>query len=122
MPLISQAYTCTPSSLLASNPCLNCLSEQELLAVIVAIFAAALDKTIPEVMQDSACFTCLSDKQILQALITIMGNEILGESTTPAEVVDQMHCLVCVDKHKLMAAILQLICNNWNALFCPVRQ
>lgn len=112
------AYTCDPSSLLASSPCVSCLSEKEMLAVLVAILAMTVDKTIPEVMEDSSCFNCMSKKQMLQALVTIFGNELLGENATAQQVIDEMHCLVCVDEHKLLAAILQLICNNWQTIFC----
>lgn len=112
------AYECNPKSLLESNPCIACLSEKEMLAVIVGILAIGASKTVAEVMADSACFACMSKKQMLHALVTILGSEVLGAEHTPAEVVEQMHCLVCVDEHKLLAAILQLICVNWQTLFC----
>lgn len=88
-----------------------------MLAVLVAILAMTVNKTVAEVMADSACFNCMSKKQMLQALVTIFGNELLGENATAQEVIDEMHCLVCVDEHKLMAALLQLICNNWTTIF-----
>lgn len=105
-----QGYDCTPSSLLASTPCLSCLSEHDMLAVIVGIFAVALDKTIPEIMDEGACFSCMSKKQMLQALATILGNQLLGEEHTAQEVIDEMHCLVCVPDQQLLAAILRMFC------------
>lgn len=106
-----QQYECTPSSLLDSTPCLKCLSEKELLAVLVGIFAASADKTVAQVMEDSACFTCLSKKEMLQALVTIMGNAMLGEGTTPSDIIANYHCLVCAPEQQLLAAALQLLCN-----------
>lgn len=107
---LPQAYTCTPSSLLASTPCTKCLSEHELLAVLVGIFGLYVEKTIPQIMEDSACFTCMSKKQMLQALVTIFGNQLLGDSVSPSEVIDDYHCLVCATDKQLMAALLQIWC------------
>lgn len=106
-----QAYECTPSSLLASNPCVACLSEKEMLAVLVGILATYNEQTVAEVMSESACFTCMSRKQMLQALVTIMGNELLGQEHTPQEVIDNMHCLVCATDQQLYAALLYQLCN-----------
>ena len=106
----TQAYVCTPSSMIDSSPCLSCLSEHEMLAVIVALIALATEKTTAEVMSDSACFTCLSRKQMLQALVTKLGNDLLGERHTVQEVIDSYHCLVCVPDQQLLAAILQQLC------------
>lgn len=115
MALINQAeaFDCTPSSLLASTPCLKCLSEHEMIAVIVALMALAAGKTIPEVMSDGACFTCLSDKEMLQALVTKLGNDLLGERYTVQDVIDTYHCLVCAPDKQLRAAILQMLCADF---------
>lgn len=107
------AFECTPDSLLKSTPCVACLSEHELLAVIVGILSLAASKTVAEAMSDSACFTCLSDKQLLQALVVKIGNDALGEEHTVSEVVDQFHCLVCATPKQLKAAIIQLLCANF---------
>lgn len=108
-----ESFQCTPSSMMASTPCLACLSEKEMLAVIVAILAIAAGKTIPEVVSDSACFTCLSDKQLLQSIITYLGNDLLGETVSAQDVVDQMHCLVCAPQKQLLAALVKLLCDNF---------
>lgn len=105
------AYVCTPSSLLASTPCLKCLSEHEMLAVLVGILAIQAGKDIPTVMEESACFRCMSKKEMLQAIVTIAGNELLGEVHTPSEVVEQYHCLVCASDKELQAALLKLLCS-----------
>lgn len=106
------AFTCTPSSLLASTPCLACVSEKEMLAVLVGIFAISEGHTIADVMKDSACFTCMSKKQMLHGLTTLLGSEILGERTSVAEVKDTIRCLECASKHQLLAAILYLLCHS----------
>lgn len=108
-----RSFDCTPSSLIASTPCLACLSEKEMLAVIVGILSIAAGKTQPEAIEESACFTCLSNKQLLQSLVTLLGNDLLGEGTSAQDVVEQMHCLVCASEKQLLAAILKLLCDNF---------
>ena len=109
--LVNENYVCTPSSLLASNPCLACLSEKELLAALVGIFAISADLTIANVLKNSACYTCLSKKQMLQALVTITGNNLLGQERTVPDVITNIRCLECSNEKQLFAALLYLICN-----------
>lgn len=114
MPLPApKAFDCTPKSLMASYPCLACLSEKEMLAVIVGILAIGVDKTVSQAMTNGACFSCLSKKQMLQALVTMLGNDILGASVSAQDVVNQMHCLVCANEKELLAAILKLYCDDY---------
>lgn len=108
-----RSFVCTPSSLLDSVPCLKCLSEKELQAVLVGILALALDKTFDEALEESACFTCMSEKQMLEAVVILMGNALLGEDATAADVVEQMHCLVCASRKQLLAAIVYLLCTGF---------
>lgn len=116
MPIAQQeSLECTPSGLLAANPCLQCLSELELLAALVAIFATASEtyaNDVPKLLKDSACLTCLSKKQMFQAVVTIAGESLLGENTTVQEVIDKMRCLVCSNEKQLSAAFLFLLCND----------
>ena len=112
MPIQEQAFTCTPSSLIASSPCLACLSEKEMIGALVGIAAISAEVEIPAVLKASACFDCLSKKQMLQALVTIAGNDLLGEETTPQEVIDDIVCLECAGEKKLLAALLYLLCND----------
>lgn len=106
-----QAYDCTPSSLLASTPCLKCLSEHELLAVLVGILALQANKTVATIMEESACFRCMSKKEMLQAIVTIAGNDFLGDANTAQDVIDEYHCLVCATDLQLRAALLKLLCD-----------
>ncbi len=109
-----EGLLCEPGALLAENPCIACLSEKEMLAVIVAIMAITASKTIADVVSESACFTCMSRKQMLQALVTMIANDLLDERTSPQDVIDEMHCLVCATEQQLLAAIVKLYCDNFN--------
>lgn len=109
------AYICTPSSLLASSPCLACLSSKQLLAAFLGILAISdrtYDSDLAGLLKDSACFTCMSKKQMLQALVTISGNDLLGEETTVPEVIAYIKCLDCASEKQILAAILYLLCHT----------
>ena len=106
-------YVCTPSSLLKSAPCVQCLSVKEMLAAIVAIFIISLETTPAQALKDSACFTCLSDSQMMQALVTIFGNNILGARSSEAEILAMLGCLRCASDKQLKAAALYLLCNGF---------
>ena len=111
----ANAYVCTPSSLLASTPCLACLPSKRLLASLLGIMVFN-DRTYSEdlkgLLKDSACFTCMSKKQMLQALVTIAGNDMLGEETSVPEIIDYIKCLDCASEKQLLAAILYLLCHT----------
>lgn len=106
------AYTCTPSSLLASEPCIKCLSEKEMWAAIVAILALNAGKSVKDAMKDAACFNCMTDSQMLQAALTILGNNLLGETKSLTDVLNLMKCLVCTSEHQLKAAALKMFCDE----------
>lgn len=105
---------CTPSALTGVIPCLSCLSEKELLTVLVFILASADSYSLPtdtnQLLADSACFTCLSDKQLFQALITAVANEFLRESLTVEEGAAAVKCLQCANPKQLKAALVYLLC------------
>lgn len=105
-------YICTPSSLLASTPCLGCLSEKQMLSAIAGIFAVESEQTASELLEASACFMCLSKKQMLQALVTVLGNQLLGEGNDAQDVLDASACIECASEKQLLAAILFQLCNR----------
>ena len=106
-----RSLTCTPSALLAVDPCLGCLSEKELLAALVGVMATGYGITVPNTLKNSACFTCLSKKQMLQALVSIIGNELMTEGDI-GSLISSISCLECASEKQLLAALLYLICNN----------
>ncbi len=112
MPIQTLDFVCTPASLLASSPCLECLSEKQMLAGLLGIFAIANEQAIPDVLKESDCFMCMSKKQMLQALVTIAGNQLLGEGTSGQTVIDKTKCLQCASEKQLLAAILWQLCNG----------
>ena len=108
---VPRAYTCTPSSLLNSAPCLSCLSEKQMLATLLAIITIYNEDEVRTVLEDSACLMCMSKKQMLQALVTIMGNNLLGETYSASDIADRVKCLECASQKQIMAAILHGSCN-----------
>lgn len=107
--------TCTPSELIDTNPCFQCLSEKELLAVLVFVFVTANQSNIAQALVDSACFTCMSKKQMLQAVVSILANTYLSGQTID-EIKQEMKCLECASDNQLRAALLQQFCAYWQSL------
>lgn len=103
------AISCTPSSLLDTYPCLACLSESELKAVIVVALAEQLRLTTDEILENSACFKCLSKKQMLQAATAIIGNEYLSDMTVSA-IREKIKCLLCANPDAVNAALTYGLC------------
>lgn len=112
MAVATNAYVCTPSSLLASTPCLQCISEKEMIAAILGVLALDAGTTVSQALIDGACFTCLSKRQMLQALVTILGNELLGEEHSVPQVIEEIRCLECSSEQQMFGAILKLICDG----------
>ena len=106
--------TCSsPSSLIGQYPCLACLSNTELLAVMVLALATSNGYTLPDdtsrLLTDSKCVTCLTDKQLLQALAGLMaGGMLSGQTVTQMRA--KIKCLVNANPKQLKAALVNLIC------------
>lgn len=111
--MASRTMTCTPASLIDTNPCLNCISEKELMAVLMYAFAHANDHTVAEALQNGACLTCLSKKQRLAAWVTIIANELLSDMTVP-EIIEAIKCLECASDTQLQASLLAEACAYYN--------
>lgn len=111
---------CTPNALLDNFPCFQCLSEKELLAVLVLALATGngndLSTDLDALMQNSACNACMTDKQMLEAVTALFANYYLTEGFTIADIRDDIKCLLCVDPKRLKAMLTYLICQ----LFQPV--
>jgi len=111
-------FDCTPSSLLASYPCLSCLSERHMLAAMVGIMAyvsRTYANDLPLLLKDSSCFMCMTNKQMLQAFATLLGSSMIGdEEGAMQKVLDKMTCLICARDKQLRAAFLLLMCHLFN--------
>lgn len=97
-------------------PCLQCLNESELIALLVLMMSEESGYTLPQdtnkLLNDSACLTCLSDKQLLQSLVALAANDMLDQDTTANQLREKMKCLVCASRKQLYAAIVYLICKG----------
>ncbi len=106
--LETATYTCAPSSLTHSDPCLSCLSEKQLLAVLVSLLATHQSHTAAVAMSASACFTCMSRHEMLQSLVTIVAHKL---DVQPDAAVASNKCLMCATEQQLLAAALLQVCN-----------
>lgn len=69
--------TASPSSLISTKACLNCLSEKELKAIMVYAMRTSAGLTMAQVKNGSACYRTLSDKQKLVALTAMIVNQLV---------------------------------------------
>lgn len=100
-----------PAELLKAKPCLSCLSEHELMAVLVLALAQKNDtyaNNLPKLMTDSVCYTCMSKKQLLEAFTAMVVNQALNGKTT-SQLVALTKCIRCAKPQQLRAALVYLI-------------
>lgn len=115
------AIECTPSALLDKYSCLQCLSDDQLLAIIALAMAQASQtyaNDVAALLADSACYTCLSEKQMLQAATAIIGNMGFPDESI-SEIREKIKCLLCADPRQIKAAILFLLCNYFQTEVTP---
>lgn len=97
---------------LNQTPCLTCLSEKELQAVLVYLLSTQTDYSLPDdlrqLMQDSVCINCFSNKEKLQAVVAALADELVTDETIP-EIRDAMKCLLCATPGQIQSAIIYLL-------------
>lgn len=106
---------CDTQSLVSRSPCLSCLSESQLWAVILYAISQQTDYSLPEdtgqLLADSSCLNCLTDKQLLESLAGILA-EIYVEDKTVEQIRDAITCLFCTSPKQLKSAIAYLLCQT----------
>jgi hypothetical protein len=120
------AAVCTPEGLIRdSYPCFECLSESELLAVLLLsinelLGTYDLPEELSDLFADSACFTCLSDKQKLQAVVSGMAAKAYERTDkTMEEIRDEAKCMLCASPGAIKAALVLMLCNLTNGYTAP---
>jgi hypothetical protein len=111
-----------PKNLVHQYPCLSCLSESELLKLMIVVLndyigtlrdsinPYDLPSELSDLMSDSACYGCLSDKQMLQAVVVMFASLTYDDTKNVQDIVDDMHCLICADPKQTKSALLRLLC------------
>ncbi len=70
------AVTCDPDTLIGYSPCTTCLSDDELMAALAALFyklnnaGGAIDPST--LSADAACFKCMNDHELLSGLVNVL--------------------------------------------------
>lgn len=110
---------CTPQELLVVEPCLNCLSESQLLMILYLLFVWRIDGDLDDAITDlenSTCFKCASDKQLLTMIDAILMQWLGITSDNWAEFKVAMGCLACADPKLIRAATVKKICEYIQSL------
>ena len=106
----------TPTDLVNASPCLNCLSQKQLLAVLVFLWKYRTFErdgtTIAEISDASACWNCTSTKQKLVGMVSLWADVILGGEGDPTidEIKEDIKCLDCASESQLLGMLLYLVC------------
>lgn len=119
---------CDKDALMAYQPCIACLSESQMWAVIALALCkfnagdpnAECDPAV--LLADAACLTCLSEKQMLQAVVALIVNWgvdngfIVSETNLRGDVA----CMLCLTPRQIKAIVLKLLCDGIAAgnVFC----
>ena len=110
---------CTPNTLLNIYPCMECLTEKELFAVIVYILAYKagydLSEDLNDLMSDSACQSCMTDKQMMEAVASMLAYWAGLQSTSMSEIRADVKCLLCAEPRKVKGLLVYLICQLFPA-------
>lgn len=111
------ANNCTPDKIIDITPCFQCLTQTELLAVIVLCLAELdgydLSKDLNTLMEDAACMKCLTDKQMLEGVTAVLANTAIRDGRTMDQIKEDIKCLLCTDPKTLKATIVYLWCKYW---------
>ena len=103
----------TKDELMALYPCFSCLSDTELMAVLIYVLSELNGKDIatdlPEMMDDSACYNCLVEKQMFQGMLAALAVKVLPDGVTVNQLRNITKCLNCVDPNRMRALAL----NEW---------
>jgi len=102
---------CTPEGILTDFPCLNCLSETQLLKMLLVLMARGTGFPWPEyrgmVLEMTACNTNLSKRQML---ITIVDAMLYADVNGYEDTLKNALQLEGISPAQLLAGITQLIC------------
>ena len=101
------ALTATPSGLKNARPCLNCVSEKRLKAIIVYVMRNSVGLSLPDLTAKSACFMCMSRKDMLEALTAMIANQLLP-GVTGRNLAALVPCKICDSDKQLEAMMLYL--------------
>lgn len=95
------------TALISAQPCLACLSEKELKAIISYAMMTSAGLTLAQVNVASAGYRSLSGKQMLVALTTLITNQLVpGVSVTDLRAA--VRCAACGSEKQIESALLYL--------------
>lgn len=110
MPAIA-SITATPVGLKTAYPCLYCLSDKEILAIIVHAMrvSATTVETFTQLMKNSACFAAqMGKKDMLVAVAAMVANELVNGQTVQ-QLRTAVPCAPCATEKQLQGAFVYLM-------------
>ena|ERR1039457_1183664 len=108
------ALTCSPSALKNANPCLNCLSEKELKAIIVYALRTSSGLTMEQTNINAAGYKSLSRKDMLVAFTAMITNQLVP-GVSVSDLRKDVRCNGCGSDKAIEAALTYLFCAYFQA-------
>lgn len=119
-----------PKELLKQYKCLACLSQSQLMQLLIVVLndylttlrgseAYDLPSDTLHLLQDSACYTCLTDTQMLQIIVLFFGYLAYQDEVSIETLRDKIKCLLCDNPQQSKAAIMRLLCLLTESLALP---
>jgi hypothetical protein len=112
-----------PSTLINRIPCLKCLSNNQLLGLLVYIWLERNNQGWPDgdtltmeiVKERAACWACTGKKDKLIAMVNIWFDDVFSSreeqgDIQPEDVQEAVKCLHCESESTLMGMLLYLVC------------
>ena len=113
---MAERGSCTADELVNRFPCLHCLSESDLQALLMYLwmYLFSAEDDLDEVLATVKCIDCISEKQKLESEVAIMIDALINdENVTPASVMEIVKCFACLSKSQKESVILYFKCIFW---------
>lgn len=108
------ALTASPSALKNAKPCLNCLSEKQLKAIMVYAMRTSAGLSLAQTNINSAGYRDLSRKDMLVALTAMITNQLVP-TLSVNDLTAATPCKTCGSDKQIEAALVYLFANYFQS-------
>lgn len=109
-------------TLIGNNPCVECFTDKEKLALLVYLLgevnSASIDENLSTYMDDTACYGCSAESQLLDAIISKLWT-YYANGETSAALKAKFKCLLCLPDRKLKELITGQVLTYINNVQAP---
>lgn len=107
-----EQYDCTPATVEALQPCVDCFSDSQLEIQAIIMLDAFINVgsyDLSGLLDESKCYTCLGKKQQKAAIVKIL-TDYFQSFISAADAQERRKCLECISPGQRRAILVRLIC------------